>query len=60
MNNIEQKYNELERKIEKLENQIEYEKKKMKVCAYGTSDLIYLSSLESELDELIEQRDNLD
>lgn len=40
-------------KIKELKRQINYEKRKMKVCAYGTSDLRYLYGLEQELEELL-------
>lgn len=39
-------------KIKELKRQINYEKRKMKVCAYGSSDLRYLYGLEEELREL--------
>ena len=41
------------KKIKELKRQINYEKRKMKVCAYGTSDLRYLYGLEQELEELL-------
>ena len=40
-------------KVKELKRQINYEKRKMKVCAYGTSDLRYLYGLEQELEELL-------
>lgn len=43
---------EIKEKITKLKKQIRYEKRKMQVCAYGTSDLRYLYGLESELADL--------
>ena len=43
---------EIKEKITKLKKEIRYEKKKMNVCAYGTSDLRYLYGLESELADL--------
>lgn len=39
-------------RIKELKRQINYEKRKMRVCAYGTSDLRYLYGLEEELKEL--------
>lgn len=38
--------------IKELKNEIKYEKRKMKGCAYGNSDLTYLYGLEKELKEL--------
>lgn len=46
---------EIKEKITKLKKEIRYEKKKMNVCAYGTSDLRYLYGLESELADLEKQ-----
>ena len=43
---------EIKEKITKLKKEIRYEKRKMKVCAYGTSYLRYLYGLESELADL--------
>lgn len=40
------------KRIKELKKQIKYEKNKMKVCAYGKSDLMYLYGLEQELEEL--------
>lgn len=40
-------------KIKELKREINYEKRKMKVCAYGSSDLRYLYGLEEELKELL-------
>lgn len=40
------------KRIKELKTQIKYEKNKMKVCAYGKSDLMYLYGLEQELEEL--------
>lgn len=40
-------------KIKELKRQINYEKRKMRVCAYGSSDLRYLYGLEQELEELL-------
>ena len=42
----------IKKRIKELQNQIRYEKKKMNVCAYGKSDLMYLYGLEQELEEL--------
>lgn len=42
-------------RIKELKKEINYEKRKMKVCAYGGSDLKYLYSLEAELNELLEK-----
>lgn len=39
-------------RIKELKKQINYEKRKMRVCAYGTSDLRYLYGLEEELRKL--------
>lgn len=46
---------EIKEKITKLKKEIRYEKRKMQVCAYGTSDLRYLYGLESELEDLEKQ-----
>ena len=40
------------KRIKELKTQIKYEKNKMKICAYGKSDLMYLYGLEQELEEL--------
>lgn len=40
-------------KIRRLRKKINYEKRKMKCCAYGKSDLYYLMGLEQELNELL-------
>lgn len=42
----------IEQRIEELENEIECEEKKLEVCGYGTSDLMYIEGLKSELEEL--------
>ena len=39
-------------RIKELKSQIKYEKRKMKCCAYGKSDLMYLYGLEIELNKL--------
>ena len=41
-----------EERAEELEKEIEYEEKKLDICAYGTSDLMYIEGLKSELEEL--------
>lgn len=43
---------DIEVKIERLEKEIEYEKKRMKTCAYGKSDVLHLQELEEELERL--------
>lgn len=48
----------LNERIKQLKKQINYEKRKMKVCAYGSSDLRYLWGLETELEELLKQKEN--
>lgn len=45
----------IEKRIEDLKKEIRYEKRKMKCCACGKSDLMYLYGLEEELKELEEQ-----
>ena len=50
----------IEEKIEKLENEISYEEEKMKCCAYGHSDLMYLMGLQEELEELEEMLEELE
>lgn len=47
-----EKENKTER-IKKLRKEINYEKRKMNICSYGSSDLRYLLELESELRELL-------
>ncbi len=42
-----------EEKIKELKKKINYEKRRMKVCAYGKSDIYYLYGLENELEELL-------
>lgn len=42
-------------KIKRLKNEIKYEKRKIKCCAYGDSDLMYLYGLEEELKDLENQ-----
>lgn len=42
----------LENKAEELEEEIEYEEKKLDICAYGTSDLMYIEGLKNELAEI--------
>ena len=41
------KAEKLENEREKLKKEIEYEEKRLDVCAYGKSDLHYLESLKS-------------
>lgn len=43
---------EIENRIAELKSEIRYEKRKMKYCAYGTNDLMYLYGLEQELENL--------
>lgn len=45
----------IKKRIKELKNEIKYEKKKMKCCAYGSSDLRYLYGLEQELAGLEKQ-----
>ena len=45
----------IKKQIKELRNQIKYEKQKMKCCAYGKSDLMYLYGLEQELKNLENQ-----
>lgn len=42
----------LENKAEELEEEIEYQEKKLDICAYGTSDLMYIEGLKNELAEI--------
>lgn len=46
---------EIKQRIKELKNEIKYEKRKMKCCAYGTHDLMYLYGLEQELENLTKQ-----
>ena len=48
----EKEVEKIEKRIEELENEIEYEEKKLKVCGYGKSDLLYIEGLKEELQEL--------
>ena len=43
---------ESKKRIAELKNEIKYEKRKMKCCGYGKSDLMYLYGLEEELKDL--------
>ena len=55
MENVELSDKEIEKienRIEELKKEIEYEEKKLDVCAYGTSDLMYIEGLKQELAEL--------
>lgn len=42
----------IEEKIVELENEIKYEKDKMKISAYGKSDILYVNGLEENLEYL--------
>lgn len=44
---------EIENRIYELEQLIRYEEEKQKVCGYGSTDLVYLEELETELEELL-------
>ena len=46
---------EIKKRIAQLKSNIRYEKRKMKCCAYGKSDLMYLYGLEQELESLENQ-----
>ena len=55
MENVELSDKEIEKienRSEELKKEIEYEEKKLDVCAYGTSDLMYIEGLKQELAEL--------
>lgn len=54
MENIlsEKEVEKIEKRIEELQDMIDYEEKKLKVCGYGTSDLLYIEGLKEELQEL--------
>jgi hypothetical protein len=41
----------LREKIVQLKNNIRYENRKLNICAYGKSDLLYIQSLQIELAE---------
>ena len=51
----EEEFEKLEERASDLENEIEYEERKLDVCAYGTSDLIYIEGLKNELEEIQEK-----
>lgn len=42
----------IENRIEELKKEIKYENRKLKVCGYGKSDLLYIEGLKEELQEL--------
>lgn len=42
----------IENRIEELQDMIDYENRKLEVCGYGTSDLLYIQGLEEELEKL--------
>lgn len=42
----------IETRIEELQDMIDYENRKLEVCGYGTSDLLYIQGLKEELQEL--------
>lgn len=42
----------IKNRIAELKSAIKYEKRKMKYCAYGSSDLMYLYGLERELEDI--------
>lgn len=46
---------DVEKRIEELRNEIKYEERKLKVCAYGKEDLMYIEGLKDELNELEQQ-----
>jgi hypothetical protein len=45
-------------KIKRLRKEINYEKRKMKCCAYSKRDIYYVIRLEEELQELIHGGNN--
>lgn len=51
----EEEFEKLEERASDLENEIEYEERKLDVCAYGKSDLMYIEGLKSELEEIQEK-----
>lgn len=54
MENIlsEKEVEKIENRIEELQDMIDYENRKLEVCGYGTSDLLYIEGLKEELQEL--------
>lgn len=55
-NNLsEEDVEKIEKRIKELENEIKYEVRKLKYCAYGTRDLLYIDGLNDELDKLNQQ-----
>lgn len=50
----------IEKRIEELKKEIAYEKRKLKCCGYGKSDLYYIEGLEEELEELKDFLDEID
>lgn len=51
----EEEFEKLEERASDLENEIEYEERKLDVCGYGTSDLMYIEGLKNELEEIQEK-----
>ncbi len=54
MENIlsEKEVEKIEKRIEELQDMIDYENRKLEVCGYGKSDLLYIEGLKEELQEL--------
>lgn len=54
MENIltEKEVEKIEKRIEELQDMIDYENRKLEVCGYGNSDLLYIEGLKEELQEL--------
>lgn len=48
----EKEVEKIEKRIEELQDMIDYENRKLEVCGYGTSDLLYIEGLKEELQEL--------
>ena len=51
---------DIKKRIKELKKEIEYQKRKLKCCAYGKSDLMYLWALEEELVALEKQLEEME
>ena len=50
---------ELVNKLEELQLQVEYENKKLDICGYGSSDIMYIDNLYEEIniiEEILNER----
>lgn len=54
-----EKIREVEDRIKELKEEIAYEKEKIKCCAYGKREILYLAELEEELARLESDLDEI-